>query len=129
MLRPFPQGGIFRAERHFLLFKDQLAESGRQNTKENIIPHGKFRLVEIGRKQNLRLRGVMDSNVPDIRKQEKETSFVQIMTLQQKQFKYALLVLSKAGAKSLYFYHNSSERSHVNDYNCWKPQEQVFTST
>ena len=34
----FPLGGIFRAERHFLLFKDQLAESGRQKTKENIIP-------------------------------------------------------------------------------------------
>ena len=42
----FPQGGIFRAERHFLLFKDQLAESGRQKTKETIIPRGKFRLVE-----------------------------------------------------------------------------------
>ena len=28
----FPLGGIFRVERHFLLFKDQLAESGRQNT-------------------------------------------------------------------------------------------------
>ena len=41
----FPLGGIFRAERHFLLFKDQLAESGRQNTKENIL-RGKFRLVE-----------------------------------------------------------------------------------
>ena len=37
----FPLGGIFRAERHFLLFKDQLAESGRQKTKENIIPRGK----------------------------------------------------------------------------------------
>ena len=33
-------------ERHFLLFKDQLAESGRQKTKENIIPRGKFRQVE-----------------------------------------------------------------------------------
>ena len=42
----YPLGGIFRAERHFLLFKDQLAESGRQKTKENIIPRGKFRLVE-----------------------------------------------------------------------------------
>ena len=43
----FPLHGIFRAERHFLLFKDQLAESGRQKkTKENIIPRGKFRLVE-----------------------------------------------------------------------------------
>ena len=46
----FPLGGIFRAERHFLLFKDQLAESGRQKTKENIIPRGKFRLVENGPK-------------------------------------------------------------------------------
>ena len=42
----FPLGGNFRAERHFLLFKDQLAESGRQKTKENIILRGKFRLVE-----------------------------------------------------------------------------------
>ena len=42
----FPLGGIFRAERHFLLFKDQLVESGRQKTKENIISRGKFRLVE-----------------------------------------------------------------------------------
>ena len=42
----FPLGGIFRAERHFLLLKDQLAESRRQKTKENIIPRGKFRLVE-----------------------------------------------------------------------------------
>ena len=42
----FPLGRIFRAERHFLLFKDQLAESGRQKTKENIIPRGKFCLVE-----------------------------------------------------------------------------------
>ena len=42
----FPLGGIFREERHFLLFKDQLAESGSQKTKENIIPRGKFRLVE-----------------------------------------------------------------------------------
>ena len=44
----FPLGGIFRAEGHFLLFKDQLAESGRQKTKENIIPRGTFRLVENG---------------------------------------------------------------------------------
>ena len=29
----FPLGGIFRAEQHFLLFKDQLAESGGQKTK------------------------------------------------------------------------------------------------
>ena len=42
----FPPGGIFRAERHFLLFKDQLEESVCQKTKENIIPRGKFRLVE-----------------------------------------------------------------------------------
>ena len=42
----FPLDGIFRAERHFLLFKDQLVESGRQKTKENIISRGKFRLVE-----------------------------------------------------------------------------------
>ena len=27
-------------ERHFLLFKGQLAESGRQKTKENVIPRG-----------------------------------------------------------------------------------------
>ena len=38
----FPLGGIFRAERHFLLFEDQLVESGRQKTKENIIPRGNF---------------------------------------------------------------------------------------
>ena len=48
----FPLGGIFREERHFLLFKDQLAESGRQKTKENIIPRGKFRLVENDSKVN-----------------------------------------------------------------------------
>ena len=42
----FLLGGVFRAEQHFLLFKDQLAESGHQKTKENIIPRGKFRLVE-----------------------------------------------------------------------------------
>ena len=34
----FPLGGIFHAERHFLLFKDQLAKSGRQKTKEIIVP-------------------------------------------------------------------------------------------
>ena len=34
----FPQGRIFRAERHFLLLKEALAESGRQKIKENIIP-------------------------------------------------------------------------------------------
>ena len=42
----FPLRGIFRAERHFLLFKDQLPENGRQKTKENIIPGEKLRLVE-----------------------------------------------------------------------------------
>ena len=41
----FPLGGIFRAERHFLLFKDQLAESGHQKTKETIVSRGKFRLA------------------------------------------------------------------------------------
>ena len=46
----FPLGGVFRAERHFVLFKDQLAESGSQKTKENIIPRGKFRQVENGPK-------------------------------------------------------------------------------
>ena len=44
----FPLGGIFRAERHFLLFKDQLAESGLQKTKGNMIPRGKFPLVKNG---------------------------------------------------------------------------------
>ena len=49
----FPLGGIFRAERHFLLFEDQLAESGRQKTKENtsITPRGKFHPVENGPKR------------------------------------------------------------------------------
>ena len=42
----FPLGGIFRAERHFLLFDDQLAESGRQKTKKI-----SFRLVENGLKR------------------------------------------------------------------------------
>ena len=42
----FPLGGIFSAERHFLLFKYELAESEHQKTKENIIPRGKFCLVE-----------------------------------------------------------------------------------
>ena len=42
----FPLGGSFRTKRHFLLFKDQLAESGHQKTKENIIPRRKFRLVK-----------------------------------------------------------------------------------
>ena len=53
----FPLGGIFRAERQFLLFKDQLAESGRQKAKENIIPRGKFRLVENGPKPGVDDRG------------------------------------------------------------------------
>ena len=44
----FPPDGMFRAERHFVLFEDQLAESGRQKTKENVIPSGKFRPVENG---------------------------------------------------------------------------------
>ena len=44
----FPLGGIFHAERYFLLFKDHLAESGRQKTKENIVPPGKFFLAENG---------------------------------------------------------------------------------
>ena len=39
---------FFRAERHFLLFDDQLAVSGREKTKENIIPQGKFRPVDNG---------------------------------------------------------------------------------
>ena len=51
----FPLGGIFRPERHFLLFKDRLAESGRQKTKENIIPRGKFVLVENSPKSVLRV--------------------------------------------------------------------------
>ena len=46
----FPPGGIFLAERHFLLFKDQLAESGRQKAKENNILCGKFLLIEKGPK-------------------------------------------------------------------------------
>ena len=33
-------------EKHFLLFNDQLAESGCQKTKGNVIPCGKFCLVE-----------------------------------------------------------------------------------
>ena len=44
----FPLDRIFRAEPHFLLFKDQLAESGRQKTKENVAPRGKLHLVENG---------------------------------------------------------------------------------
>ena len=38
--RNFPRRG------HFLLFKGQLAESGRLKIKENIIPRGKFCPVE-----------------------------------------------------------------------------------
>ena len=45
ILRPFSTWRNFPRGGHFLLFKDQLAESGRQKTKENI-PLGKFRLVE-----------------------------------------------------------------------------------
>ena len=37
---PFPLGKIFRAERNFFLFKDQLAESWCQKTKEIIVPPG-----------------------------------------------------------------------------------------
>ena len=54
----FPLGRIFRAERHFLLFKDQLAESGRQKTKENIIPRGKFHPVENGLNRGLFILGL-----------------------------------------------------------------------
>ena len=46
--RPFSTGLNFPRGATFLFFKDQLAESGRQKTKENIIPRGKFRLVENG---------------------------------------------------------------------------------
>ena len=46
LLGSFPQSRIFRKEQHFLLFKDQLAESEREKTNENIIPKGKFRPVE-----------------------------------------------------------------------------------
>ena len=52
----FRLGGIFPAERHFLLCKDQLAESLRQETKENIIPRVKFRLVENDPKIKLRIK-------------------------------------------------------------------------
>ena len=45
-------------ERHFLLFKDQLEESGRQKTKENIIPRGKFRLVENSLQEHFPLGGI-----------------------------------------------------------------------
>ena len=33
-------------QRHFLLFKDELAEGEDQKIKENITPRGKFRPVE-----------------------------------------------------------------------------------
>ena len=36
-------------------FKDQLVESGRQKTKENIILRGKFRLVENGPKRRTQI--------------------------------------------------------------------------
>ena len=39
---------------NFLLFRDQLAESGRQKTKKIIVPRGKFRLVENSLKNKLR---------------------------------------------------------------------------
>ena len=42
-------------ELHFLLFEDEMAESGRQKTKENIIPLGKFRLVENGPNVGMKL--------------------------------------------------------------------------
>ena len=48
MLRPFSTRRILSAERHFLLFKDPLVESGRQKTKENLALRRKFRLVENG---------------------------------------------------------------------------------
>ena len=38
----FPQGAILHAERNFLLFKDQLVESGCQKKKEPIVPLGKL---------------------------------------------------------------------------------------
>ena len=44
----FPQGGIFRTDRTILFFKDPLADSGPQKTKEIIVPRGKFRIVEDG---------------------------------------------------------------------------------
>ena len=53
---------IFRVERQFLLFKDQLVESGRQKTKENMIPRGKFRLVENGLKETIE----SNQNKPEI---------------------------------------------------------------
>ena len=46
----FLLGRIFHAEQNFLLSKDQLVESGCQETKEIIVPNGKFRLVENGPK-------------------------------------------------------------------------------
>ena len=42
----FPVGGMFRAERNFLLFEDQLADSKLQRTKEIIVPRRKFHRVE-----------------------------------------------------------------------------------
>ena len=50
-------------ERHFLLFKDQLVEGVRQKTKENIILHGKFRLVENGPKDQLAESGCQKTKV------------------------------------------------------------------
>ena len=47
-LRPFSTRQNFPRGATFSLFKDQLAGSGHQKTKENIIPCGKFHLVENG---------------------------------------------------------------------------------
>ena len=55
-LRPFSTGRNFPRGAVFPLFKDQLAESGRRKTKENIIPRGKFRLVENGPYNRMKLR-------------------------------------------------------------------------
>ena len=52
----FLLAGIFRAEWNFLLFKDQLAESGCQKTKEITAPRGKFRPVENSRFSALKLK-------------------------------------------------------------------------
>ena len=48
----FPPGGIFHVQRNFLLFKDQVTKSGRQNTKI-IVQQGKFRTMENGVKLQL----------------------------------------------------------------------------
>ena len=41
-----PLGRVFLAVWNFLLFKDQLVEGGHQKTKDIIVLHWKFRLVE-----------------------------------------------------------------------------------